>query len=568
MEGKRAPAIIVLSKRGMRRVAEEVGKMAFSYHWSREEQRKWAEQRLFRYVRRFIVDFHPYYRGLLREQGIDSKRVYSYDDFSRIPVTRRQDLPADGKTFIMQTGTDDGAYDVRPLSAGARLGYAARAYTTRYLRDVYAPPRSFKERKEQAVMYDWLPAHFAFSQGTTGTPCSVVFTASDMHGIVRKVQGMLYAAGWEPGMRAMNLFPALANLNFLAFAALAGDAGAGGSFLNGCGSEAIPVERQVELASGLSVEMLISPPGYLLGWLEAALQLKEQGLIPGLPGIELVVAGGEPLADGCRKRLKGYLVELGSPEARVVEFYGMTEMKAGFFECDEKMGIHLNPEFFYWEVLDVESAKPVKWGEPGVLVFSHIDWRGTALLRYWTGDFIEGGMVWEKCPSCGLTVPRIFPPIVRAEEDFREFKGSRILLPQLQRVLHGVEGLQSFQAALEKVTGDRDGAGAPAAERLVVYACAGRGEEEANLRDRISGALRREMHLSPDEVVFEGPEALRARLFDRTGWRADWVVDEREAAFAVEASQPEPAPVDLLAAREDETETELEPEVASSVEEP
>ena len=242
--------------------------MAFSYHWSREEQRKWAEQRLFRYVRQFIDDFHPYYRGFLREQGIDSKRIYSYDDFSRIPVTRRQNLPADGKAFIMQPGTDDGAddgaYNVKPLSTRAKLGYAARAYTTRYLRDVYAPPRSFKERREQAVMYDWLPAHFTFSQGTTGTPCSAVYTASDMHGIVRKVQGMLYAAGWEPGMRAMNLFPAQPNLNYLAFAALADDVNAGGSFLNGRGSSgsgAIPVERQVEMASGLGVEMLISPPG-------------------------------------------------------------------------------------------------------------------------------------------------------------------------------------------------------------------------------------------------------------------------------------------------------------------
>ncbi len=553
--------------------------MAFSYHWSREEQRKWAEQRLFRYVRQFIDDFHPYYRGFLREQGIDSKRIYSYDDFSRIPVTRRQDLPADGKAFIMQPGTDDGAddgaYNVKPLSARAKLGYAARAYTTRYLRDVYAPPRSFKERREQAVMYDWLPAHFTFSQGTTGTPCSAVYTASDMHGIVRKVQGMLYAAGWEPGMRAMNLFPAQPNLNYLAFAALADDVNAGGSFLNGRGSSgsgAIPVERQVEMASGLGVEMLISPPGYLLDWLLTAMRLKEQGLIPGLPGIELVVAGGEPLADGCRKRIKEYLAELGSPEARVVEFYGMTEMKAGFFECDEKMGIHLNPEFFYWEVLDAESAKPVKWGEPGVLVFSHIDWRGTALLRYWTDDFIEGGMVWEKCPSCGLTVPRIFPPIVRAEEDYREFKGSRMLLPQLQRVLHGVEGLESFQVALKK-TNDAD-AGAPASEVLNVYACAGRGVEETNLRDLIVGALRREMNTSPDEVVFSGPEALRTRLFQRTGWRADWVVDEREAAVTARASRPEPAPAsapvpasaETGVAREDET--VAEPEVASAVEEP
>ena len=48
--------------------------MAFSYHWSREEQRKWAEERLFRYLRTYVDRFHPYYRRLFAEQGIDVKR--------------------------------------------------------------------------------------------------------------------------------------------------------------------------------------------------------------------------------------------------------------------------------------------------------------------------------------------------------------------------------------------------------------------------------------------------------------------------------------------------------------
>ena len=194
----------------------------------------------------------------------------------------------------------------------------------------------------------------------------------------------------------------------------------------------------------------------------------------------------------------------------------MTEMKASFFECDEKMGVHLNPEFYYWEVLDPETEKPVNWGEPGVLVFSHIDWRGTALLRYWTGDLVSGGMVWERCPSCGLTLPRVFTPIVRAEEDFTDFRGSRVMLPAFAAALHGVEELESFQVALEGGEGDgpeRRHRGGLCPRRR---GCGGGG-----------GAVRviqrhgaRDWEMKPDEVVFPDADALGERLFGRTGWKS------------------------------------------------
>ncbi len=506
--------------------------MAFSYHWSREEQRKWAEERLFRYLRTYVDRFHPYYRRLFAEQGIDVKQICSYDDFTRIPLTCRGDIQDRPEEFVLRY--DPAGADVEKLPGLKKLEYAARAYTTHYLRDVYGQPRSFKEKVEQAAMYEWLPAHFNFSGGASGPSTSSAFTASDLRRNVRQVQGMLYATGWEPGLRTLNLFPALPHLDFFTFITAARGVDQGGSLLHACGSEAIPVRRQVEMASSLGMKAIVSPPGYLLYWLKTAMELKEEGIIEGLPGIELVVAGGEALADGCRQRIKEYLAGLGSPDVRLVEYYGMTEMKASFFECDEKMGVHLNPEFYYWEVLDPETEKPVKWGEAGVLVFSHIDWRGTALLRYWTGDLVSGGMVWERCPCCGLTLPRVFTPIIRAEEDFTDFRGSRVMLPALAAALHGVEELESFQVALEKGKHQEgDEPGTPPADRVVVYARAAAGVGEAAVRKGIQHAMERELGFEPDEVVFPGADALEERLFGRTGWKTEWVVDERNDAEPV-----------------------------------
>lgn len=510
--------------------------MSFGYHWRREDQRRWAEERLFRYVRDYVDRFHPYYRRLFRERGIDADRIYTYDDFSKIPITTKQDFLADQKAFVLQPSQEDTPYDVEPLPTRKKLAYAARAFTTRYLRDVYGKPRSFREKVAQTAMYEWLPAHFNFSGGTTGMPASAVFTTYDLRENVRKVHGMLYETGWEMDMRTLNLFPAVPHLAFFAPITVAFTVDTGGAVLHTCGGKAIPTERQVIIASIMGFQMITSLPSYLLYWLKTAVELKEKGLIRGLPGIKQVIAGAEPMTDEYRRRIKGYLEELGSPDVRIMEVYGMTEMKAGFFECGEKTGVHLNPELYYWEMLDPETREPVQWGEPGVLVFSHIGWRGTVLLRYWTGDLIQGGMVWEKCPSCGLTLPRIFTPIVRAEKDFTKVKGARVPLLEFQRALHGVEGLESFQVVL----GKEDEADALSRDKVTIYACAAPGAEEAALRQRIVECVRIGTEISPDEVVFMDSKALEAQLFERTGLKADWVVDQREVSLTAGAAVTDP----------------------------
>ncbi len=505
--------------------------MAFSYQWKREEQRRWAEDRLFRYVRRSVSRYHPYYRRLFKERGIDPRGIQTYDDFSKLPLTRREDLAAAPQAFTLRFRKEDSDRRVEPLPAADRLGYAARAFLTRYLRDGYGPLRPFKEQAEQAALCDWEPVQLVYSAGTTGEPLAAALTGSDLRRNLRKACGMLYAAGWEPGMRTLNLLPDLPRADSLLLRAAALVLDTGAPVLRVPGGGGLPGERELAAASSLRPAALVSRPGWLLFWLKEARELAERGVIEGLPGVELVVSTSEPLPAGLRRRLSGLLAELGSPEARIVEFYGMAEMKAGFFECDEGTGIHLNPELFYWEVLDQSSGDPVKWGEPGVLVFSHIDWHGTVLLRYWTGDLVSGGMVWERCPSCGLTLPRIFGPLVRAEEDCLEVRGSRLSLLAFQRALHGVSGLDSFQV---EVAGGEDVPEGPAGS-VTVYACGVPGAGEEDLRRRMADALTLEMSAAPVEIVFEGPEELGARLLGEADGGARWVTGK-------EAAPPAPAP--------------------------
>ena len=397
--------------------------MSFGYHWKREDQQRWAEERLFRFLRGHVDRYHPRYRGVFRELSVDTDRIFGYEDFRRIPLTCRKDLAAGAPSFILRPGEKGGGDETAPLTAWNHWSFAARAFTSRYIRDLYGRPRSFREKSRQASLYEWMPALFTFSSGTTGSPVEVALSLFDVRERWSQVAGMFYASGWESHMRVLNLASAAPNLHFLApvVASLTLDTGA--AALHPCGWGGVPVERQVALAAELGCDVAWSRTDEVIPWLDKALELMERGTVDGLPRLRTVVAGGEAVSGELREQVRERLERLGAREPRILEAYGMAEMKACFCECEEGRGIHLNPEFFYWELLDPDTLKPVEWGEPGILVFSHVDWRGTVLLRYWTGDLVRGGMVWDKCPSCGLTLPRLFPPVVRTDTALPEGAG-------------------------------------------------------------------------------------------------------------------------------------------------
>ena len=84
--------------------------------------------------------------------------------------------------------------------------------------------------------------------------------------------------------------------------------------------------------------------------------------------------------------------------------YGFTEAKMAWPECPypegaESAGFHLYPDFGIIEIVDPKTGEPVGEGQPGEIVFTPLDARGTVVLRYRTGDLIDGGLVYEPCPA-------------------------------------------------------------------------------------------------------------------------------------------------------------------------
>ena len=147
----------------------------------------------------------------------------------------------------------------------------------------------------------------------------------------------------------------------------------------------------------------------------------------------------------------------------MISTYGFTEAKMAWCEClfpvdAEPSGYHLYPDLGIVEIVDPETGALKDDGEPGEIVFTSLDARGSCVLRYRTGDIVEGGVTYEPCPHCGRVMPRLVGRISR-RSDVREMqldkiKGTLVDFNELEHVLDDMPRVGSWQIELRKANDD------------------------------------------------------------------------------------------------------------------
>ena len=501
------------------------------------EQRQWSLLRLLRYLREYVGPFHPYLRRRYAEQGIDLAEIKTLKDLQRLPIIDKDDLRDDPQAFILRprfpgVPLPEG-YDTQPVPRKTLLKYitqAVRNQPREYTHLVRQP--TLKEKIRRRALLEWSPVHFHASTGSTGDPTPAVYTHYDISRVVPQLASCLMLPKvrdpderyFDLGERSMNIFPGAPHLAF--FSPVLGKMGVGVGSFETFGGSVIPTDRQIVLFEKGGFSSITSIPSYMVHWLRRAKVLLEQGEIGPLSEFRHVMLGAEPLSESLRKYIRQLAHDVGAdPKIRIRATLGMTEMKWAFWECTEESGIHLNPSFHFWELLDPDSREPVGEGEPGVLVFSHIGWRGTVLVRYWTGDLIQGGFRWTRCEHCGWTFPRIFPPICRAVKDFTKIKGTRVDLSLLVETVRATEGVRNFQITLDS----EDHEAEYSRDVLRIDVSGEEGVDESAIEHRLAERIKAMTEVSPDVVHFESDaEALEHRLFERTGVKAEYVVERRK----------------------------------------
>jgi phenylacetate-coenzyme A ligase PaaK-like adenylate-forming protein len=203
--------------------------------------------------------------------------------------------------------------------------------------------------------------------------------------------------------------------------------------------------------------------------------------------VRLVLLAGESFPRGVREDMRRRLLRLGANKHDLVINMGLgfTELQGSTAECVELGGSHHSaPDYVYFEVLDEQSHAPLPDGKTGLFTITHLDRRGTVLLRYAIGDLTA--ISHEVCPDCGRQGPRIVTNTVRTFE-LVKFNGTLLNPDAIKEAIAAVEGIEEYQIVFTRQRQDD-----PSSDVLLVRVAVRPGEQErvqTDLVETVTGTL-------------------------------------------------------------------------------
>jgi phenylacetate-coenzyme A ligase PaaK-like adenylate-forming protein len=365
--------------------------------------------------------------------------------------------------------------------------------------------------------------------GRSADPIPFLFTQHDLANLTSAGRRLFEVCGTRRDWRALNMLPFAPHLAF--WQAHYGGTAFGVFVAGSGGGKVMGTEGNLRLIQKIKPDVLIGMPAFIYHVLREA---AEQGMR--CPNLRRIVVGGEKVPDGLRRKLAGLAAELGAHEVDVLATYGFTEAKMAWGECpfaldDTPGGYHLFPDLGVIEVINPKSGETVPSGEPGELVFTPLDARGTVVLRYRTGDFIDGGLVYEPCPHCGRTMPRLVGNISRSSEvkEMRldKLKGTLVDFNQLEHVLDDAEHVGAWQLELRKVNDDP-----LEMDELVLHVHKTDDVRDDKLIRDLNNRFVAKTEIRPNRILFHDADEMRDLHGVGTELKERKIVDNRKAAPA------------------------------------
>jgi phenylacetate-coenzyme A ligase PaaK-like adenylate-forming protein len=446
------------------------------------------EHKLSRYLRKTVLPFSAYYRELFRKRHIDPRSIRTRDDLRRIPFTTKEDISGDPNKLRQFVLIPDRALLARRPSTIAKA----------LIRGRRAVARDFE--------HEFRPLMLTSTTGRSSGPLPFIFTAHDIANLRIAGLRLMRVCAADREMRIINMFPFAPHLAFW----LTHYAGTefGAFVVSTGGGKTMGTDGNLRLIGRVQPDVIIGMPTFLYHVLREALETGVR-----CPKLRKLVLGGEKAPLGMRRKLRELAARLGAGPVDVLATYGFTEAKMAFAECPTPAdvppsGYHLYPDLGLIEIIDPDTGEPVGEGEPGEIVFTPLDARGTVVLRYRTGDLISGGMVGEPCPHCGRTVPRLVGSISRRSEvrEIRldKLKGTLVDFNRLEHVLDNTEGAGAWQLELRKVNDDPLDL-----DELILHVENSTGRVDAELAERIREQFAAEAEIHPNRIEFHDMEELK-----------------------------------------------------------
>ena len=493
--------------------------------WSnlpRKTIRELQAAKLRRYLRDVVVPFSAHYRELFHQHGLVADSFRSLSHLERIPFTSKQDListpehPQRARDFILIPEQEVLARRPSTVLKAICLG---------------------RERVRRDFEREFRPIFMTSTTGRSADPIPFVYSQHDLELLSRGGRRIMEVAGAKPEFRLLNMFPYAPHLAFWLTHYAAAEFGV---FSCGTGGgKVLGTDGNLRLIQKIKPDVLIGMPTFLYHVLQHAV---EDGLR--CETIKRLVLGGEKAAEGMRRKLRNLCAKIGSPEVEVVATYGFTEAKMAWTECPFPVdgtptGYHLSPDLGLFEVVDPRTGVAVPDGEPGELVYTPLDARGSVVLRYRTGDIIEGGLTYEPCPACGRQLPRLLGKISRNSEiksmQLDKIKGTLVDFNELEHVLDDAPNIGSWQLEIRKFNDDPH-----ELDELILHVHKLNGVADEKLTRELNNRFVERTEIRPNRIVFHDPNEMEELLGVGTQLKEQKVIDRRSRKAAEPVESPTP----------------------------
>ena len=164
------------------------------------------------------------------------------------------------------------------------------------------------------------------------------------------------------------------------------------------------------------------------------------------------------------------------------------------------------PDQFFIEIVDPETHKRVPDGERGLVLLSHMDRRGTVLLRYALGDI--SALAPGPCPYCGSETDRLIVTPTRVDLLFK-IKGTLVNPALIEDVLLADASISEYQIVIDR----ENPADALSPDRLILRVSGAARGELAEIANSIKSAIgvTPVVSLEDEEAIYAAGNTLKSR---------------------------------------------------------
>lgn len=342
-------------------------------------------ERLQKTVKR-VYENVPFYKQKFDELGIKPEDIKTIEDISKLPFTTKNDL-----------------------------------------RDNY-PYGLFAVGRDEIV-------RIHASSGTTGKQTVVAYTQNDIDIWSNSAARAIVAVGGTKEdivhvSYGYGLFTGGLGLHY------------GAEKLGAC---AIPVssgntDRQIQILQDYGSDIICCTPSYAAFIGESC---RDKGVDTKKLRVRAGIFGAEAWSEGMRENIEKLL------NIKAYDIYGLSEVAGPgvSFECEEQMGMHINEDYFYPEIIDPDTGEVLPDGEVGELVFTCIGKEALPLIRYRTRDIAS--LSRKKC-SCGRTLIKMEKPKGRTD-DMLIIRGVNVFPSQIEYVLTTMGQEPIYEIVVDRV---------------------------------------------------------------------------------------------------------------------